>query len=80
MANFKANPEDLLKRGVYKILNSITGEYYIGSTIMTFLKRMQPVNINKSCKTGKPYKGLTFSYKPLYQETDIVKLDKNGEV
>ncbi len=35
----KENSENLLKRGVYKIVNISTGKYYVGSTIMTFLKR-----------------------------------------
>lgn len=34
-------PENLLKKGVYKIINKTTGKYYIGSTVMTFLKRLQ---------------------------------------
>jgi group I intron endonuclease len=36
-------------------------------------------NIQFSCKTGKPYKNLYFSYKPLHQVTDVEKLDKFGE-
>lgn len=44
------------------------------------IKLLQSVNINKSCKTGKPYKGLIFSYKPLHQEIGVAKLDKNGEI
>jgi|LakMenE01Jun11ns_1017448.scaffolds.fasta_scaffold9627600_1 group I intron endonuclease len=34
------------------------------------IKLLQSVNINKSCKTGKPYKGLYFSYKPFNLEID----------
>jgi len=40
---------------------------------------LQSVNINKSCKLNTPYKGLFFSYRPLYQEIDIEKLGKIGE-
>lgn len=36
----EANPEELLKRGVYKIENLKNGKLYIGSTIMTFIKRL----------------------------------------
>jgi len=38
-------------------------------------------NINKSFKTGKPYKGLYFILKksPLSDESQIEKEDKNGE-
>ena len=43
------------------------------------IKLLQSVNINKSCKTNKPYKGLYFSYKPLHQVIDVEKLDKFGE-
>jgi hypothetical protein len=43
------------------------------------INHLQSVNINKSCKTNKPYKGLYFSYKPLHQVTDVEKLDKFGE-
>jgi group I intron endonuclease len=42
-------------------------------------KLLQSANINKSAKTGKPYKGLLFSYKPLHEEIHVEKLDKNGE-
>jgi group I intron endonuclease len=34
------NTEDLLKCGVYKITNKTTNRCYIGSTIMTFIKRI----------------------------------------
>lgn len=44
---------------------------------LTFL---QSCNINKSCKTGRPYKGLIFSNTPLHQVTDVEKQGKNGEV
>lgn len=44
------------------------------------VKFLQTGNINKSCKTGKPYKGLFFFNKPLHQEIDVEKLDKNGEL
>jgi group I intron endonuclease len=43
------------------------------------IKFLQSVNINKSCKFNKPYKGLLFSYKPLHQVIDVEKLDKFGE-
>lgn len=33
------NLEDLQKSGIYKILNLVTGKFYIGSTIMSILKR-----------------------------------------
>jgi group I intron endonuclease len=36
-------------------------------------------NINKSCKTGKSYKGLIFSNQPLHEEIHVEKLGKNGE-
>lgn len=36
-------------------------------------------NINKSCKTGKLYKGLIFSNQPLHEEIHVEKLSKNGE-
>lgn len=34
------------------------------------IKKLQSVNINKCAKTGKPYKGLYFSYEPLHPGTD----------
>jgi group I intron endonuclease len=43
------------------------------------IKFLQSVNINKSCKFNRPYKGLLFSYKPLHQVIDVEKLDKFGE-
>lgn len=36
-------------------------------------------NINKSCKTGKSYKGLIFSNQPLHEVIHVEKLGKNGE-
>jgi group I intron endonuclease len=36
-------------------------------------------NVQKSIKYRIPYKGLMFSDKPLHQEIDVEKLDKNGE-
>lgn len=43
------------------------------------LNVLKSSNILNSCKTGKPYKSLYFSYKPLHQVTDVEKLDKFGE-
>jgi group I intron endonuclease len=43
------------------------------------LNVLKSSNIQNSCKTGKPYKSLYFSYKPLHQVTDVEKLDKFGE-
>jgi predicted GIY-YIG superfamily endonuclease len=34
------NEEDVLKDGVYKIINKANGKYYVGSTIDTFIKRL----------------------------------------
>lgn len=42
------------------------------------IKLLQSVNINKSAKTGKLYKGLLFSYKPLHEEIHVEKMDKFG--
>lgn len=48
-------------------------------------RRSRPINylssghINESCKTGRPYKGLHFSNRPLHQEIDVEKSSKNGE-
>jgi len=36
-------------------------------------------NINKSCKTGKLYKGLRFNNQPLHEVIHVEKLSKNGE-
>lgn len=36
-------------------------------------------NINKSCKTGKLYKGLIFSNQPLHEVIHVEKSGKNGE-
>lgn len=36
-------------------------------------------NVQKSIRCRIPYKGLIFSDKPLHQEIDVEKLDKNGE-
>lgn len=36
-------------------------------------------NINNACKSGKSYKGLIFSIKPLHEEIRVEKLGKNGE-
>jgi group I intron endonuclease len=36
-------------------------------------------NINKSCKTGKSYKGLIFSNQPLHEVIHVEKLSKIGE-
>ena len=42
----KLHPEELELKGVYKIVNLITGEYYVGSTTTTFYKRyMEHLNI-----------------------------------
>lgn len=35
------NLEDLKKKGVYKILNTATGKFYIGSTITSFKERIK---------------------------------------
>lgn len=43
------------------------------------IKFLSSGNINKSCKTGKLYKGLIFNNQPLYEVIHIEKLGKNGE-
>lgn len=44
------------------------------------IKYLMSVNINKSCKTNKSYKGLYFTYKPLHQVIDDKKQDELLEV
>jgi group I intron endonuclease len=43
------------------------------------IKFLSSGNINKSCKTGKLYKGLIFSNQPLHEAIHVEKLGKNGE-
>jgi group I intron endonuclease len=43
------------------------------------LKFLSSGNINKSCKTGKFYKGLIFSNQPLHEVIHVEKSSKNGE-
>jgi group I intron endonuclease len=45
----------------------------------TPIKFLSSGNINKSCKTGKSYKGLIFSNQPLHEVIHVEKLGKNGE-
>ena len=40
---------------------------------------LQGCNINRSATYNISYKGLYFKHRPLHQETDVDKLDKNGE-
>ena len=44
------------------------------------IKYLMSVNINKSYKTNKSYKGLYFTYKPLHQVIDDKKQDELLEV
>ena len=46
--------------GIYYIKCKINNKVYIGSSINI----EQTINILKSCKTNKPYKGLIFKFKP----------------
>jgi len=43
------------------------------------IKFLSSINICKSCKTSKLYKGLIFSNQPLHEVIHVEKLGKNGE-
>ena len=61
-------------KGVYCIKNEIAGKKYVGSTRVSFkarfnkprmgkdVKYLSSYGINKSCRTGKPYKNLIFKF------------------
>lgn len=48
-----SNPEDLQKSGVYQITNLITGKIYIGSTQMSFIKRLSHHTNRLRCNKHK---------------------------